>query len=59
MKDKLTDAVTQISANPEIVRLFHKTLTMRMRHLKGQELVDYMIAEEKRFTKLIADYDSK
>ena len=42
---------------PSIVKLFHDNLTMRMRHMKGQELVDYMIAEEKRFTKLIADYD--
>jgi tripartite-type tricarboxylate transporter receptor subunit TctC len=59
VKDRLADAVTRISAMPDIVRLFHKNLTMRMLHLKGQELVDYMVAEEKRFTKLIADYDDK
>jgi putative tricarboxylic transport membrane protein len=55
--DKLTAAVAKVAANPEITKLFHKNLTMRMRHLQGQALVDYMVAEEKRFTKLIADFD--
>jgi tripartite-type tricarboxylate transporter receptor subunit TctC len=57
VKEKLANAITKISANPEIVKLFHKNLTMRMLNLRGQELVDYMVAEEKRFTKLIADFD--
>jgi tripartite-type tricarboxylate transporter receptor subunit TctC len=57
VKDKLADAVAKISANPEIVKLFHKNLSMQMLNLKGQELVDYMVAEEARFTKLIADFD--
>jgi tripartite-type tricarboxylate transporter receptor subunit TctC len=57
VKDKLADAVAKISANPEVVKLFHKNLSMQMLNLKGQELVDYMVAEEARFTKLIADFD--
>ena len=59
IKDKLADAIAKISAKPEIVKLFHKNLSMRMMHLQGQELVDYMVAEEKRFTKLIADFDDE
>jgi len=57
VKDKLADAVMKISAMPKIVELFHKNLTMRMRPMRGKELVDYMVAEENRFTKLIASYD--
>jgi tripartite-type tricarboxylate transporter receptor subunit TctC len=57
VKDKLTAAVTRISANPEMVKFFHKNLKMRMMHLKGQELDRYMVEEEKRFTKLIADFE--
>jgi len=59
VKDKLADVVAKVSANPEIVKLFHKNLTMQMMNLKGQELVDYMVSEEKRFTKLIADFDDE
>jgi tripartite-type tricarboxylate transporter receptor subunit TctC len=55
--DRLADAIAQAAARPEIVTLFHANLKMRMMHLRGKELVDYMVAEEKRFTKLIADYD--
>lgn len=57
VKEKLADAVMKISAMPKIVNLFHKNLTMRMRPMRGKELVDYMVAEENRFTKLIASYD--
>jgi len=57
VKRKLADTVMKISAMPNIVKLFHETLTMRMRPMRGKQLVDYMVAEENRFTKLIADYD--
>jgi len=57
IKDRLAGAVMKISAMPNIVKLFHDNLTMSMRPMKGKQLVDYMVAEEKRFTKLIADYD--
>lgn len=59
VKNKLADTVMKISAMPKIVELFHKNLTMRMRPMRGKQLVDYMVAEEKRFTKLIASYDDK
>jgi len=59
VKDRLADAVMKISAKPNIVKLFHENLTMRMRPMRGKQLVDYMVAEENRFTKLIADYDDK
>lgn len=57
VKAKLTSAVAKIAANPEIVKFFHKNLRMRMKHLQGKALDDYMMAEEKRFTKLIADFE--
>ena len=57
VSDKLADTVMKISAQPNIVKLFHENLTMRMRPMRGKELVDYMVAEEKRFTDLIAGYD--
>jgi tripartite-type tricarboxylate transporter receptor subunit TctC len=57
-RDKLAGALKKITAMPKIVKLFQENLTMRMRPMQGKALVDYMVAEENRFTKLIADYDT-
>jgi len=57
VKDKLSDAITQASSDPKIVNLFQKNFKMRILNLRGDALTKYLVAEEKRYAKLIASYD--
>jgi len=55
--EALSDAIAQAVSRPEVAAQFRKNLNMRTMHLQGQALVDYLLAEERRFARLIDDYD--
>ncbi len=55
---KLSAAVTAASKAPDVQKLFHKNLKMRILNLKGGALTKYLATEQQLYTDLIASYDN-